>query len=191
MLYQYRRLPKARESEVAQSCPTLCDPIDCSLPGSSIHGILQVRVLEWGAIALFRDLPDPGRSQSLALLKNPQWFPRKKITEPLGSSLSISWPGSTSIPSTSAAPKGVTRHPQPRPFQPYALLFLLTMGILPEQGLLDLLKATSFTHGHHSLCWILSFVPDADPALTLAPEVNLILGSIFLGWKKKGVYFGG
>ena len=78
MLYQYRRLPKARENEVAQSCPTLCDPIDCSLPGSSIHGILQARVLEWGAIALFRDLPDPGRSQSLALLKNPQWFPRKK-----------------------------------------------------------------------------------------------------------------
>ena len=34
-----------------QSCPTLCDPIDCSLPGSSIHGIFQARVLEWGAIA--------------------------------------------------------------------------------------------------------------------------------------------
>ena len=39
------------ESEVAQSCPTLSDPIDCSLPGSSVHGIFQVRVLEWGAIA--------------------------------------------------------------------------------------------------------------------------------------------
>ena len=39
------------ESEVAQSCPTLSDPIDCSLPGSSIHGIFQVRVLEWGATA--------------------------------------------------------------------------------------------------------------------------------------------
>ena len=37
---------------VAQSCPTLRDPIDCSLPGSSIHGIFQARVLEWGAIAL-------------------------------------------------------------------------------------------------------------------------------------------
>ena len=40
------------ESEVAQSCPTLRDPMDCSLPGSSIHGILQARVLEWGAIVL-------------------------------------------------------------------------------------------------------------------------------------------
>ena len=39
------------ENEVAQSCPTLSDPMDCSLPGSSIHGIFQARVLEWGAIA--------------------------------------------------------------------------------------------------------------------------------------------
>ena len=39
------------ESEVSQSCPTLCDPMDCSLPGSSIHGIFQARVLDWGAIA--------------------------------------------------------------------------------------------------------------------------------------------
>ena len=39
------------ESEVAQSCPTLSDPMDRSLPGSSIHGIFQARVLEWGAIA--------------------------------------------------------------------------------------------------------------------------------------------
>ena len=38
------------ESEVAQSYPTLSDPMDCSLPGSSIHGILQARVLEWDAI---------------------------------------------------------------------------------------------------------------------------------------------
>ena len=39
------------ESEVAQSCPTLSDPMDCSLPGSSVHGSLQARVLEWGASA--------------------------------------------------------------------------------------------------------------------------------------------
>ena len=39
------------ESEVTQSCLTLRDPMDCSLPGSSVHGILQARVLEWGAIA--------------------------------------------------------------------------------------------------------------------------------------------
>ena len=39
------------QSEVAQSCLTLSDPVDCRLPGSSIHGIFQARVLEWGAIA--------------------------------------------------------------------------------------------------------------------------------------------
>ena len=45
------------ESEVAQSYPTLSDPMDCSLPGFSIHGIFQARVLEWGAIAFsgFKD----------------------------------------------------------------------------------------------------------------------------------------
>ena len=42
------------ESEVAQSCLTLYDPMDCSLPGSSLHGILQARVLEWGAISFSR-----------------------------------------------------------------------------------------------------------------------------------------
>ena len=40
------------QSEVAQSCLTLSDPMDCSLPGSSIHGILQARVLEWGVMDL-------------------------------------------------------------------------------------------------------------------------------------------
>ena len=51
-----------RESEVAQSCPTLSDPMDCSLPGSSIHGIFQARVLEWGAIAF-------SASHTLVMLK--------------------------------------------------------------------------------------------------------------------------
>ena len=44
------------ESEVAQSCPTPSDPMDFSLPGSSIHGIFQARVLEWGAIAFIREM---------------------------------------------------------------------------------------------------------------------------------------
>jgi len=44
------------ESEVAQSCPILSDPMDCSPPGSSIHGIFQARVLEWGAIAFSQGL---------------------------------------------------------------------------------------------------------------------------------------
>ena len=44
------------EGEIAQSCPALSNPIDCSLPGSSVHGIFQARVLEWGAIAFSKKL---------------------------------------------------------------------------------------------------------------------------------------
>ena len=52
------------ESEVAESCLTFCNPMDCSLPGSSVHGIFQARVLEWAAIAfsgvkLYGDLIGP------------------------------------------------------------------------------------------------------------------------------------
>ena len=46
-----QRMKVKSEKEVTQSCPTLRDPMDCSLPGSSVHGIFQARVLEWGAIA--------------------------------------------------------------------------------------------------------------------------------------------
>ena len=50
------------ESEVAQACPTLSDPMDCSLPGSSIHGIFQAKVLEWVAIAFSDELNMEQRS---------------------------------------------------------------------------------------------------------------------------------
>ena len=51
-------------SEVTQSCPTLCDPVDCSLPGSSVHGILQARILEGVAISFSRG-SSRGSSQGL------------------------------------------------------------------------------------------------------------------------------
>ena len=51
----------------AQLHLTLCGPMDCGLPGSSVHGILQARILEWDAISFSRDLPDPAiKSESLA-----------------------------------------------------------------------------------------------------------------------------
>ena len=52
------------ESEVTQSCPTLCEPMDHSPPGSSVHGIFQARVLEWGAVAFFGQ----------AFLQSPKYF---------------------------------------------------------------------------------------------------------------------
>ena len=52
-------------SSVAQSCPTLCNPVDCSLPGFSVHGILQARILEWVTISFSGDLPDQGLNLGL------------------------------------------------------------------------------------------------------------------------------
>ena len=51
-----QRMKVKSESEVAQSYPTLSDPMDCSLPGSSVHGIFQARVLEWGATAFSKGI---------------------------------------------------------------------------------------------------------------------------------------
>jgi len=65
---------KESESEVAQSCLTLCDPLDCNLPGSSIHGIFQAKILEWVTISFsVKNLPamqktwvwSPGREDPL------------------------------------------------------------------------------------------------------------------------------
>ena len=55
----YSVVTRKKESEVTQSCPTLCDPVDCSPPGSSIHGILQARILEWVAISFSRGCSRP------------------------------------------------------------------------------------------------------------------------------------
>ena len=56
------------ESEVSQSCPTLCDPIDCSLPVSSVHGIFQARVLEWAAISFSRGSSRPRDRTPVSLI---------------------------------------------------------------------------------------------------------------------------
>ena len=59
-------LKQKSESEVAQSCPALCDPMDCSLPHFSVHGIFQARLLEWGAISFPRGSFQP-RDQAKGL----------------------------------------------------------------------------------------------------------------------------
>ena len=61
------------KSEVTQSCPILSEPMDCSLPGSSIHGIFQARVLEWGAIAF-------SNSREEVMVKH-SWQEEKGTTE--------------------------------------------------------------------------------------------------------------
>ena len=65
---------------VAQSCLTLCDPVDSSSPGSSVHGVLQARILEWVVMAFSRDLPNPGiepRSPTLQAHSLPSEAPGK------------------------------------------------------------------------------------------------------------------
>ena len=64
---------------VAQLCPTLCDPMDCSLPCSSVYGILQARILEWVAIPFSQGRPDPGIEPG-----SPDWQADYLLSEPPG-----------------------------------------------------------------------------------------------------------
>ena len=85
------------ESEVAQSCRTLSDPLDCSPPGSSVHGIFQARVLEWGAIAFSEERnnhyqikphsPWMGESQTEKQLYHRVSFTEVKVLSPTSGSL--------------------------------------------------------------------------------------------------------
>ena len=88
--------------EVDQLCPTLCDPMDCSLPGSSVHGILQARILEWVVIPSPGDLPDPGiepRSPTLQTDSLPSQPPGK-----------LKKTGKTQISDSSSDPSNCLRH---------------------------------------------------------------------------------
>ena len=69
-------------SEVAQSCPTLCNPTDCSLPGSSVHGIFQTRILEWLPFPSPGELSDPEIKPSF--LASPAPAGRFFTTKPRG-----------------------------------------------------------------------------------------------------------
>ena len=74
------------ESEVTQSCPTLSDPMDCSQPGSSVHGIFQARVLEWGAIAF-------SAAQGYTTLNHSVHFPCwRQVPPPPSCTGAVSWP---------------------------------------------------------------------------------------------------
>ena len=87
-----------KESEVAQLCPTLYDPVDCSLSGSSVHGILQARILEWVAISFSRGFSRP-RDQTqvshiagrrFTIYATRETLSRKTILETLKSILEMS-----------------------------------------------------------------------------------------------------
>ena len=67
------------EREVAQSCPTLSDPMDYSLPGCSIHGIFQARVLDWGAIAFSNCIGQGNYSQYSVINYNGKGYEKEYI----------------------------------------------------------------------------------------------------------------
>ena len=78
-------LRPSRKVSVAQSCPTLCDPMDCSLPGSSVYGIFQGRILEWVVVPSPGDLPNPGiEPRSPALQADFFYFYFLLLSEPPG-----------------------------------------------------------------------------------------------------------
>ena len=67
----------------AQSCPTLCNPLNCNLPGFSVHGILQERRVEWVAISSFKSAPIHSLKRSITLPVGPCTTPRDMLYIPL------------------------------------------------------------------------------------------------------------
>ena len=94
-----------RESEVAQSCPTLSDLMDCSAPGSSIHGIFQARVLEWGAI----ETPNSTTfSSSLtSVLVHSNTAIHSHFQQSLGQAIPWPGPGPGTVGDTEVTPPGI------------------------------------------------------------------------------------
>ena len=168
--------PLESKSEVAQSCPTLCDPMDCSPPGSSIHGILQARTLEWVAISFSRrsswprdmNIGLPHRRQTLYHLSHQgSLFYFSNTLSPLwatSSSYSVSWsllrllfffflqpfrpqPTPMAPNSFEAAPDPV---PQPPLYIPFSLLpsQVQAMATAPEPPPLPVPEASSETSPH-------------------------------------------
>ena len=70
------------ENEVAQSCPMLSDPMDCSLPGSSVHGILEARILEWEAILFSKESSLP-RDQTQPPALQADFLPSESLGKPI------------------------------------------------------------------------------------------------------------
>ena len=155
---------------VNQSCLTLCDPIDSSLPGSSVHGILQARILGWVAIPFPRDLPDPGikpASPALqvdSLLSEPPGKPcvnDGQVKEPLPLRICTAPEGSHSSGYTGQQGPGLSTQsycssaakrdspPRPPPIHPIPPSVLLSnpqgQCLHPTEGPLDQAKQETLT----------------------------------------------
>ena len=83
---------RKKESEVTQLCPSLCDPMNCSLPGSSVHGIFQARILEWDAISFSKVSSQP-RDQTQVSALQADALPSEPAGKPpkLGKASTLAW----------------------------------------------------------------------------------------------------
>ena len=125
-LLQYMKVKS--ESEVSQSCPTLSDPMDCGLPGSSVNGIFQARVLEWGAVAFSNALTTAYKMSAVSVIH----LPCKGLT----ASPTWRWHSSSSGFSILLAPDSCQSPPVlPTPFHQPLLLPPTQVGICPTESL--------------------------------------------------------
>ena len=144
---------------ISQLCPTLCSPMDCSLPGSSVHGIFQAGILEWVVIPFSRDLPDPGiepwflMSPALAgefFTTSATWKAHTCVymhAKSLQSCLTLCSPMDCSLPGSSI--HGIS---QARMLEWVAISF---PGDLPNPGIKPASPALAgrfFTISHHGSC---------------------------------------
>ena len=129
---------------VTESCPTLCEPMDFSPPGSSVHGILQARILEWVAITISRDLPNPGTE------------PRSPALQ-VDSLLSLF----SSVQSLSRAQLFVT---------PWTAECQVSLSITNSRSLLKLMSIKLVMPSNHLiLCRPLLLLPSIFPSITVFP----------------------
>ena len=177
-------------SEVAQSCLTLCNPMDCSLPGFSVHGIFQARTLEWVAIFFSRYLPNPGikpRSPALqadALPSEPSEKPKQVKVKAIQSCLTLCnpvdytvqgilqstpeyWSGQ-SIPSPGDLPNLGIKPGSPAlqaDSLPTELLGKPTQWLLKKINLFTLIEANYFA----VLWWFLPYIDMNQPQVYMCP----------------------
>ena len=122
-----------RVRSVAQLCPILCDPMDCSLPAFSVHGILQARMLEWVAISYSRDLPEPGilqtQGSNLSFLHLLHWQ--------VDSLLLRHWEALTEVYSSPNLPQSKTDHSK---LAPEMTLWIIGQGGLKSDTKQDILR---------------------------------------------------
>ena len=160
-------LPK-KESEVAQSCPTLCDPMDCSLPGSSIHGIFQARILEWVAISFSRGSSRP---------RDRTWSPTLQAyslpSEPSGEVVE-GYKRSVCTLFATYFESILTRSYSVESFQSHGLQHARPLSITNSWGLLKLISIESVMPSNHLILCHPLLLPSIFPSIRIFSNESVL-----------------